>query len=143
MGFKIHGPKAATLGQFKPQCEAWVDAFLAGDQFACGRVRSAIEAQTASPERDTALAYLDKKAKTGVKTTVAPPLVKKTPIDTMRMAVNLLKLSRRPFAEALLEGVRDRRVTEATLAEIKSVCDIALDALRNPGDTSGRLDAIK
>ena len=130
MGFKIPGPKGAALGDFKPQCEAWVDAFLAGDEFTAGRVRKNIEAQPKSAQRDIALAYLDKKAKAGVKTTVVPPPVKKTPIDTMRQAVNLLALSRRPFAEAILEGIKDGKVTEAMLSEIKTVCDAMMVTLR-------------
>lgn len=132
MGFKIPGPKGAALGSFKAQCEAWVDAFMAGDQFKYEQVRRAIEAQSKSQERDVALAYLDKKAKVGVesKTTIPPP-VKKTPIDSMRLAVNLMTVSRKPFAEALLEAVQADKITEAMLHEIKTVCDAALVAVKH------------
>lgn len=131
MGFKIPGPKGAALGSYKPQCEAWVDAFVAGDQFKAEQVRKAIEAQPKSKEKDIALAYLDKKAKVGVQSrSAAEAPARKTPIDTMRLAVNLLALSRKPFAEALLEAVQADKVTEAILQEIKMVCDSAIVAVK-------------
>mgnify|MGYP006900777346 CR=1 FL=1 len=131
MGFKIPGPKGAALGAYKPQCEAWVDAFVAGDQFKAEQVRKAIEAQPKSKEKDIALAYLDKKAKVGVQSrSTAEAPARKTPIDTMRLAVNLLALSRKPFAEALLEAVQADKVTEAILQEIKMVCDSAIVAVK-------------
>jgi hypothetical protein len=130
MGFKIPGPKGAALGAFKPQCEAWVDACMAGDHLKCDQVRKAIEAQPKGRERDIALAYLDKKAKTGVQSKVVEAPAKKTPIDTMRLAVNLLVLSRKPFAEALLEAVQSDKITEAMLHEIKTVCDTAMVAVK-------------
>lgn len=131
MGFKIPGPKGAALGKYKPVCEAWVEAFMAGDERTCALVRAKLEGQPDGSERRTALAYLDKKVKTGVTTTaVAPPPVKKTPIDTMRQAVDHLSVSRRPFAEAILEGVKDGKVTELMLAEIKMSCDAAIAGAR-------------
>ncbi len=131
MGFKIPGPKGAALGAYKPQCEAWVDAFMAGDQFKHDQIRKAIEAQPKSKERDIALAYLDKKAKVGVQSrSAAEPPARKLPIDTMRLAVNLLVLSRKPFAEALLEAVQSDKITEAMLQEIKMVCDSAIVAVK-------------
>lgn len=130
MGFKIPGPKGAALGKFKPACEAWVDAFLVGDQHTADVIRKKFDEFPDSPEKRIALLYLDKKAKAGVQTTHVPPPVKKTPIDTMRQAVNLLAMSRRPFAEAMIEGIKDHKVTEQMLNEIKAVCDSAMDTLR-------------
>ncbi len=131
MGFKIPGPKGAALGTYKPQCEAWVDAFMAGDQFKYEQIRKTIDAQPKSKERDIAIAYLEKKTKVGVQSRAsAEPPARKTPIDTMRLAVNLLVLSRKPFAEALMEAVQADKVTEMMLHEVKTVCDTALVAVK-------------
>lgn len=131
MGFKIPGPKGAALGAYKARCEAWVEAFLAGDRLKCDEIRTAMQADPASEARDIALAYIDKKARKGVQTrTEALPPPRKTPIDTMRLAINLLILSRKPFAEALLEAVQTGKVSEQMLAEVKTVCDTAIVAVR-------------
>lgn len=142
MTFKIPGLKAAALGPYKPRCEEWVEAWLAGDKTACERIFNAIEAEPQSPQRDEAIAYLRKKQKEGIKTKPATSSahkaesqpVKKTPIDTMRLAVNLLTISRRPFAEALLEAVRAEKMTEAVLIETKAVIDSAITALKRQSE---------
>lgn len=142
MTFKIPGPKAAALGSYKPRCEEWVEAWLAGDKAACERIFSAIEADPQSPQRDEAIAYLRKKQKEGIKSKPATPSVhkaeaqpaKKTPIDTMRLAVNLLTISRRPFAEALFEAVKAEKITEAVLIETKAVIDSAMTALKRQSE---------
>lgn len=130
MGFKIPGPKSAALGQFKAQCEAWVDAFVVDDEAACGQIRKAIREQPDSLQRRIALAYVDKKARLGVKPKVAPEPVRLIPIDTMREAVDLLAVSRRPFALAVMDGVRDGTVSGEVLSEIQTVCEAAIVALR-------------
>jgi hypothetical protein len=131
MGFKIPGPKGAALGKYKAACEAWVEASLAGDQFTCGLIRKKLDDSPDGPEKRTATAYLDKKVKMGAKTKgTPPPPVKKTAIDTMRLAVNLLVVSRKPFAEAVLEGVKDGKISEPILAEVKMACDAAINAVR-------------
>ena len=130
MSFKIPGPKGASLGPFKAQCEAWVDAFAVDDKDACGQIRKAIWEQPDSLQRRMALAYVDKKEKLGIKPKVAPGPVKTTPAETMRMAMEMLAKSRRPFAEAIMEGVRSQAVNEEVLAEIRTVCEAAIAALR-------------
>lgn len=122
------------MGKYKSACEGWVDASLAGDQYTCGLIRKKLEDCPDSPEKRTALAYLDKKATSGVKTGFKHPPVKKTPIDTMRVAVNLLILSRKPFAEAIFEGVKEGKVSESMLVEMKMSCDAAITAVRRHGE---------
>ncbi|MCX7819987.1 MAG: hypothetical protein N2652_12405 [Kiritimatiellae bacterium] len=142
MTFKIPGPKAAALGPYKPRCEAWVEAWLAGDKATCEQVFGAIESDPPSPQRDEALAYLRKKQKEGIKSKPVTPSasrtetapVKKTPIDTMRLAVNLLTISRRPFAEALLEAIKADKMTEAVLIELKAVIESAITALKRQNE---------
>lgn len=56
--------------------------------------------------------------------------MKKTPIDTMRLAVNLLVLNRKPFSVALLEGVPAGNLTEAMLFETKIARDATVTAIR-------------
>ncbi len=87
MGFKIPGPKAAQLGSFKERCEAWVDAFARDDEEACGRFRKEIRDQPDCLQRRLALAYVDKKAKLGVKPKLEPEPFMPTPEETMRVAV--------------------------------------------------------
>jgi len=139
MPFKIPGPKAAALGQYKSRCEEWVEAMLASDKAKAAEIMKAIEAEPESRERTEALTYLRKKLKTGLKVQGRPARtsgepVKKTPIDTMRLAVNLLTISRRPFAEALMEAVQKEKVSEAVLLETKSVVEQALVALRRQSE---------
>ncbi len=140
MSFKIPGPKAAALGTYKPQCEEWVEAALAGDKERCEQVYKAIEAQPDSSQKAEALAYLRKKMKLGVKPKAvqarrepAEP-AKKTPLDTMRLAVNLLTISRRPFAEAVLEAIKAEKLSENVLLEVKAVCESAITALRRQAE---------
>lgn len=138
MTFKIPGLKAAALGSYKSQCEEWVEALMAGDKPKCDQILKAIESQPDSKERNEAIAYIRKKMKVGVKTkkpVVPPPeQEKKTPLHTMRLAVNLLTISRRPFAEAILESIRAEKMTEAVLTEIKAVCDASITALRRQNE---------
>ncbi|MBU4460193.1 MAG: hypothetical protein KJ579_06470 [Verrucomicrobia bacterium] len=130
MGFKIPGPKAAALGQFKAQCEAWVDAFARDDEEECGQIRKAIREQPDSLQRRLALAYVDKKEKLGIKPKLEPEPYVPTPEETMRVAVEMLAKSRKPFAEAIMDGVREQRVGEDVLVEIRSLCEAAVAALR-------------
>ena len=130
MGFKIPGPKAAQLGPFKDKCEAWVDAFARDDEEACGRIRKEIRDQPDSLQRRFALAYVDKKAKLGVKTKMAPEPYVPTPGETMRVAVEMLSRSRKAFAALILEDVREQRIGEEVLVEIRAVCEAAIAALR-------------
>ncbi len=139
MPFKIPGPKAAALGQYKSRCEEWVEAMLAGDKAKAAEIMKAIEADPESKERSEALTYLRRKMKTGVKPRSSTPRapaepVKKTPIDTMRAAVNLLTISRRPFAEALMEAIQKEKLNEAMLLETKSAVEQALVALRRQNE---------
>ena len=131
MSFKIRGLKAAELGAFKSQCEAWVEAFGAGDRNGCEQIRQALAASPSGGERDAALAYIAKKSRF-VPPPPPPPETpaKKTPIDTMRLAVNLLVLNRRPFAEALSEAAQAGKLTEAMLLETRAACDAALETAR-------------
>jgi hypothetical protein len=130
MGFKIPGPKAAQLGAFKEQCEAWVDAFARDDKNACGQIRRAIREQPDSLQRRFALAYVDKKEKLGIKPKLDPEPYVPTPEETMRVAVGMLARSRKAFAELIMEGVREQRVGEDVLQEIRSVCEVAVTALQ-------------
>lgn len=129
MGFKIPGPKGAALGSFKPQCEAWVEAFMVGDEKASTQQLMAIREQPDSLQRRTALDYINKKVRIGVKTKAAPPPVKMAPADAMRQAVGLLAVSRRPFAEAIMDAVKTGAISEEAVAEIKTVCEAALVAI--------------
>jgi hypothetical protein len=130
MGFKIPGPKAAQLGAFKEQCEAWVDAFARDDKDACGLIRRAIRERPDSLQRRMALAYVDKKEKLGIKPKLDPESYVPTPEETMRVAVAMLARSRKAFAELIMEGVREQRVTEDVLQEIRAVCEAAVTALQ-------------
>ncbi|MBM4154069.1 MAG: hypothetical protein FJ221_03465 [Lentisphaerae bacterium] len=130
MGFKIPGPKAAQLGAFKDQCEAWVDAFARDDEAACGQIRKAIREQPDCLQRRLALAYVDKKARLGVKPKVEPEPFAPTPEETMRVAIEMLARSRRAFAGLIMEDARDQRITEDVLLEIRAVCEAALTAVR-------------
>ncbi len=130
MGFKIPGPKAAQLGRFKDLCETWVDAFARDDHEACARIRKDIRDQPDSLQRRLALAYVDKKAKLGVKPKLPPVPFEPTPGETMRVAVEMLARSRRAFAEMIMDDVREQRVGEDVLLEIKTICEAALTALK-------------
>jgi len=130
MSFKIPGPKAAALGQFKAQCEAWVDAFARDDEEECGQIRKAIREQPDSLQRRLALAYVDKKEKLGIKPKLEPEPYVPTPEETMRVAVEMLARSRRPFAEAIMDCAREQQIGEDVLVEIRSVCEAAVTALR-------------
>jgi hypothetical protein len=130
MGFKIPGRKAAQLGAFKEQCEAWVGAFARDDDEACGRIRKEIREQPDSLQRRFALAYVDKKEKLGIKPKLDPEPFAPTPEETMRVAVGMLARSRKAFAALIMEGVREQRVGEDVLQEIRSVCEAAVTALQ-------------
>ncbi len=130
MGFKIPGPKASQLGAFKEPCEAWVDAFARDDEEACGQIRKGIREQPDSLQRRLALAYVDKKAKLGVKPKVEPEPFVPTPEETMRVAVGMLAKSRKAFAELIMDDVREQRMGEDVLLEIRTVCEAAITALR-------------
>lgn len=142
MTFKIPGPKAAALGPYKPRCEEWVEAWLAGDKASCERIFAAIEADPPGGHRDEAIIYLRKKQKEGIKSKPVSSHAqrasehpgKKTPLDTMRLAVNLLTISRRPFAEAILEAVKADKVNETVLIETKAVIDSAITALKRQSE---------
>ena len=135
MAFKIPGPKGAELGQYKPQCEAWVEAFMMGDRLKCDHIKRTIEAAPKAHDRDAAIAYVDKKSRTGVQSKAAVhPAGKRTALDTMRLAVNLMTISRKSFAEALMEAVQAEKVNEAMLAEIKTVCDTAMTAIQRQAE---------
>ena len=137
MGFKIPGPKAAQLGPFKDKCEAWVDAFARDDEAACGRIRKEIRDQPDSLKRRLALAYVDKKARLGVKPKAEPEPFAPTPEETMRVAVEMLARSRRAFAELIMEDAREQRITEDVLLEIRAVCEAALTAVRRREELRG------
>jgi len=133
MGFKIPGPKGAALGTFKAQAEAWVDAMMIGHKEGAEQIRREIEEAPKSPDRDVAIDYIRKKLKQGVKVSVnavVPPPARRTPIDTMRLAINLLPISRKPFAEALMEAIQKDKITEAMLVELKTVIETAMVAAR-------------
>jgi len=130
MGFKIPGPKAAHLGPFREKCEAWVDAFARDDDEACGRIRKEIREQPDCLQRRLALAYVDKKAKLGVKPKVEPEPFVPTPEETMRVAVGMLARGRRAFATLIMDDVREQRMGEEVLVEIRAVCEAAITALR-------------
>lgn len=133
MSFKIPGPKGAALGAFKAQAEAWVEAAMISDMDRADQIRKAVENAPKSTDRDVAIEYIRKKSKTGVKTTLIPSAqqpVRRTPIDTMRLAVNLLSISRKPFAEALMEAIQKDKITEPMVAELKTVCEAAMVAAR-------------
>ena len=130
MGFKIPGAKAAQLGAFKEKCEAWVDAFARDDEEACGQIRKAIREQPDCLQRRLALTYVDKKAKLGVKPKMEPEPYIPTPEETMRVAVGMLAKSRRAFAAMIMDDVREQRIGEDVLVEIRTVCEAAITALR-------------